>query len=482
MTKVLFAASEAVPYIKTGGLADVTGSLPAYFDRTEVDARIILPKYACMDAKWRTEIRFLCHFYVDLGWRKQYAGLFVSEYQGVKYYFIDNEFYFGGPQPYHLIHEDMEKFAYFSKAVLEALRHMDFVPDIIHCHDWQTGLLPVYLDTLYRREPLYQNIRTVFTIHNLKFQGRWHLKGMQDMTGLPEYLFTSDFLEFYGEGNCLKGGVLFSDYVTTVSPSYAREITTPEGGEGMDGLFRSRGERLVGIINGIDTREFDPETDPLITEKYAASDPELFRKKEVNKQAFQEAEGLRVDPGVFLIGIVSRMTDQKGFDIIDYILEELLASRNFQLAVLGTGESRFEEAMLYFKDRYPDRITATIGYSEEKAHRIYASCDAFLMPSLFEPCGLSQLISMRYGTTPIVRETGGLIDTVQAYNEYEKIGTGFSFNHYNAHEMYGTILYARDVFKNHHSEWEALVRRMMSVDFSWGASARKYEELYRRLS
>ena len=481
MTNVLFASSEAVPYIKTGGLADVAGTLPAYFDREQFDVRIILPKYTCMEKKWQKDLVFLCHFYVDLGWRKQYAGLFKAEHLGVTYYFIDNEFYFGGAQPYHLIHEDMEKFAYFSKAVLEAIRHMDFAPDILHCHDWQTGLTPVYLKTIYQNDPKLKSLKTVFTIHNLKFQGRWHLRGMQDMTGLPEYLFTPEYLEFYGEGNCLKGGVIFSDLVTTVSPSYAAEIRTPEGGEGLDGLFRNRGSRLCGIINGIDEREYDPDNDPLIFSHFNADDPDLLEKKQANKTALQEEAGMPVNPKKFLIGIVGRMTDQKGFDIIAYMLEEMLSSGRYQFAVLGTGEERYQDMFRFFAGKYPDRIIVTVGYSVELAHKIYASCDAFLMPSLFEPCGLSQIISMRYGTVPMVRETGGLKDTVEAYNEYEKKGTGFSFANYNAHEMYGMILYAYDLYQNHPDEWEALMRRIMKLNFSWHTSVEQYAKLYRRL-
>lgn len=482
MKKVLLAASEAVPFMKTGGLADVVGALPSYYDPEEVDARIILPKYACMDAKWLTSLTFVCHFYVDLGWRRQYAGLFKAEYRGIRYYFIDNEFYFGGAQPYHLIHEDMEKFSYFCKAVLEAIAYMtDFKPDIIHCHDWQTGLIPVYLKTVYAGDPVRSRIRTVFTIHNLKFQGRWHLKGMQDMTGLPEWLFTSEYLEFYGEGNCMKGGILFADLISTVSPTYAREICTNEGGEGMDGLLRSCGERLVGIVNGIDTREYNPETDPYIKRKFSAQDPGLFVAKEENKRDLQERRELPVDRNKFLIGMVSRITDQKGFDLITYMLEEMLQSGNFQFVILGNGEGKYEETLRYFAGRYGDRLSVTIGYSDEEAHQIYAGADALLLPSLFEPCGLSQLISMRYGTAPIVRETGGLLDTVRAYNEYDGTGTGFSFRNYNAHEMYGTILYALKIFREHPKDWEMLIRHMMREDFSWKTSAEKYEALYQRL-
>lgn len=482
MKRVLLAASEAVPFMKTGGLADVVGALPTYYDPDRIEARIVLPKYACMDKKWMPSLTFVCHFYVDLGWRRQYAGLFKAEYQGIRYYFIDNEFYFGGAQPYHLIHEDMEKFSYFSKAVLEAIPYMDdFHPDIIHCHDWQTALIPVYLKTVYAEDELRSGIRTVFTIHNLKFQGRWHLRGMQDMTGLPEWLFTPEYLEFYGEGNCIKGGILFSDQVTTVSPSYAREICSPEGGEGMDGLLRKCGENLSGILNGIDTREYNPETDPFLHRNYSLQDSDLFPKKEANKGFLQEKHGFPKNRNLFLVGMVSRMTDQKGFDLISYMMEEMLSSGDYQFVFLGTGEGKYEEMLRYFSDRYPERLAVTIGYSEEEAHEIYGGADAFLMPSLFEPCGLSQLICMRYGCAPVVRETGGLLDTVRPYNEFDGSGTGFSFRNYNAHEMYGTLSYALKIFREHPKDWELLIRHMMREEFSWGASAEKYENLYERL-
>lgn len=479
MKKILFAASEAIPFIKTGGLADVTGSLPQYFDKEKFDVRIILPRYLCMEDSLRKNMKFRCHFYVNLGWRKQYAGIFETVCQGITYYFIDNEYYFAGDQPYHNLHEDVEKFAYFSKAVLEALPYLDFCPDIIHCHDWQTGLIPVFLRTVYGDENYYAGIKTVFSIHNMKFQGRWKLQAIMDITGLPKQIFVPDRLESYGEANYLKGGVVYADIVTTVSPTYAYEITTQQGGEGLDGLMRQIDYKLYGILNGIDTRVYDPKRDPALTKNF---DGASFRsEKAENKRALQREMGLEEDEDVMLIGIVSRMTSQKGFDLIAYIMDELMEQEQVQLAVLGTGEEQYENMFRYFEQKYPKRIKANIFYSEDVAHRIYASCDTFLMPSQFEPCGLSQMMSMRYGTIPIVRETGGLKDTVQPYNEYDHTGTGFSFCNYNAHEMLGIIRYAIVVYQTQKKEWEGLMRRAMQQDYSWEASVACYARLYQSL-
>lgn len=479
MKRILFAASEAVPFIKTGGLADVTGSLPQYFDKEEYEVRIILPKYLCIEEEMRRKMRFLCHFYVNLGWRKQYAGIFEAEYQGITYYFVDNEYYFAGEHPYHNLHEDVEKFAYFSKAVLEALPYLDYCPDIIHCHDWQTGLIPVFLHTLYGDENYYAGIKTVFSIHNMKFQGRWRLQAVMDVTGLPEQIFVPDKLESYGEANYLKGGVIYADAVTTVSPTYAFEITTQQGGEGLDGLMREKSDKLYGILNGIDTEVYNPQTDTYIRAQFNEKD--VVRQKAKNKAALQDEMGLEQNPEAMLIGIVSRMTSQKGFDLIAYIMDELMEQENVQFVVLGTGEEQYENMFRYFEEKYPKRLKANIGYSEDVAHRIYASCDTFLMPSLFEPCGLSQMMSMRYGTIPIVRETGGLKDTVLPYNEYEHTGNGFSFANYNAHEMLHVIRYALEIFEKRRAEWEGLMKRAMEEDNSWENSAKCYQKLYLQL-
>ena len=475
---VLFVSSEAVPFIKTGGLADVAGSLPKYFDKERYDVRVMLPKYLCIPEKWRNQMKYVTHFYMDLAWRSQYVGVLEMEYAGVHYYFIDNEFYFAGPKPYGYIHEDIEKFAFFSKAALSAMPLLNFKPDIVHCHDWQTGLVPVYMKERFHEGEFFRDMKSVITIHNLKFQGIWDLKKVKDITGLPPYFFTSDKLEAYGDANYLKGGIVYADAVTTVSESYAQEIKTPFYGEHLDGLMRARSNCLTGIVNGIDYDEFNPETDKRIVANY---NQKTFRKEKVkNKKALQQELGLEVNDKKFMIGIVSRLTDQKGFDLIAYMMDQI-CTEDVQLVILGTGESQYENMFRHFAWKYPGRVSANIYYSEDMSHKIYASCDAFLMPSLFEPCGLSQLMSLRYGTVPIVRETGGLKDTVEPYNEYESTGTGFSFANYNAHEMMNTINYAKHVYYNNKREWNKIVDRGMLKDFSWTSSAGKYEKLYDNL-
>ena len=478
MKKVLFVASESVPFIKTGGLADVAGSLPKYFDKKEFDVRVMIPKYACIPEEWKQKMQYNTHFYIDLAWRKQYVGILEMEYEGIKFYFVDNEFYFAGDKPYGYTHEDIEKFAFFCKASLSALPSLGFRPDIIHCHDWQTGLIPVYLHDMFMENDFYHGIKTIMTIHNLKFQGIWDLKKVQDITGLNQSFFASDKLEAYGDANYLKGGIVYADLVTTVSESYAEEIKMPFYGEKLDGLMRARSNCLSGIVNGLDYDEWNPETDNLIYTNYSAKN---FRKEKVkNKRGLQKELGLAQDDRKFMVGIVSRLTDQKGLDLVDYVIEEICAE-DVQLVVLGTGEEKYEHLFRHFEWKYHDRVSANIYYSNERSHKIYAACDAFLMPSLFEPCGLSQLMSLRYGTIPIVRETGGLKDTVEPYNEYEGTGTGFSFANYNAHEMLNTINYAKDVYYNRKREWNKMIDRAMAVDFSWNNSAVKYADLCRGL-
>lgn len=474
MEKILFVASESTPFIKTGGLADVVGSLPKCFNKEKYDVRVIIPKYLCIPQEKLENIRFLTNFYVNLSWRSQYAGIFVTEVDGITFYLIDNEYYFAGPRPYGNIYEDIEKFAFFSKAALMALPAIDFHPDIIHCHDWQTGVVPVLLKESFRDNPFYQGIKSVMTIHNLKFQGRWELQKIKDVLGLPDYYFTSDKLEFYGDGDFLKGGIVFADAITTVSKTYAEEIKTQEYGEGLEGLLKSKSNNLRGIVNGIDYEEFNPATDPYIYKQY---DARSFRKeKSKNKRALQEEFGLEKDDKAFLIGIVSRLTDQKGFDLIDQAMDQL-CGMHVQIIVLGTGQEWYENMFRHYEWKYQGKVSANIYYSEEVSHKIYAGADAFLMPSLFEPCGLSQLISFRYGTIPIVRETGGLKDTVEPYNEFESSGTGFSFRNYNAKEMLDIISYALKIYGNKR-EWNKLIDRAMATDFSWKKSAASYEEMY----
>lgn len=415
---------------------------------------------------------------MDLAWRSQYVGILKMEYDGITYYFIDNEYYFSGPKPYGDICYDMEKFAFFSRAALSALPVIDFRPDIIHCHDWQTGLIPVFLKDTFSQGQFYQGIKTIMTIHNLKFQGIWDAKTVKDMVGLADYYFTPDKLLHYKDANFLKGGIVYADYVTTVSDTYAEEIKQPFYGETLDGLMCARSNSLFGIVNGIDYDVYNPETDPYIVQNYSAQN---FRKEKIkNKRALQQQLGLEQDDKRFMIGIVSRLTSQKGLDLIQCVMDEI-CSDGIQFVILGTGEEQYENMFRHYDWKYNNTVSANIYYSEELSHRVYAACDAFLMPSLFEPCGLSQLISLRYGTVPIVRETGGLKDTVEPYNEYESKGTGFSFANYNAHEMLNTIRYAEHVYYNKKREWNKIIDRGMARDFSWNSSARKYEELYTRL-
>ena len=400
--KILFVASECVPFIKTGGLADVVGSLPKDIDPEYYDVRVMIPKYSCMKQEVKDQMEYVTHFYMDYHWKSEYVGVLKTVKNGITFYFIDNEGFFTTDKPYT---DDplfeITRFAYFSKACLSALQPIGFRPDLIHCHDWQTGLVPVYLKERFADNEFYQGIKTVMTIHNLKFQGKWNVKDVEDITGLSGYYFTPDKLEAYKDANLLKGGLVYADAITTVSPTYAEEIKTQFYGEGLDGLMNARANDL--------------------------------RVK--NKIALQKELGLKQDEKCFMIGIVSRLTDQKGFDLIAYVLEEMLSLDAIQIVVLGTGEERYENMFRYFDWKYNDKISANIYYSDELSHKIYAASDAFLMPSLFEPCGLSQLMSLRYGTLPIVRETGGLKDTVEPYNEYENTGTGFTFANYKRSSM-----------------------------------------------
>ena len=478
MKKVLFIASECAPFVKTGGLADVTGTLPKYFDKDKYEVRVIIPNYKCIKPEWKERMNFVTNFYMDMAWRSQYVGIMEMEYEGIQYYFIDNEYYFAGDKPYGYIHEDVEKFAFFSKAALSILPVVGYQPDIVHCHDWQTGLVPVYLKDSFHESEFYANMKSIMTIHNLKFQGVWNIDTVQDATGLDMSYFTPDKLEAFGDANYLKGGIVYADRITTVSRTYAEEIKTPFYGEHLDGLMRARAGELTGIVNGLDYNEWNPQKDPLIKDHYSVGNFRLNKGK--NKLVLQKELGLPEDKKVMMIGIVSRLTDQKGFDLIDCIMDELCQDA-VQIVVLGTGEERYENMFRHFAWKYGDKVAACIYYSDAMAHKIYAASDAFLMPSLFEPCGLSQLMSLRYGTLPIVRETGGLKDTVEPYNEYEETGTGFSFTNYNAHEMLEAIRYAEEIYYDRKRSWNKIVELAMQADFSWESSAKQYEHLYDEL-
>ncbi|MDY6309106.1 MAG: glycogen synthase GlgA [Oribacterium sp.] len=475
MKNILMLASEAVPFIKTGGLADVVGSLPKTIDKRYFDCRVMIPKYMCIPWDWRQNMQYVTHFYMDYLGQSRYVGVLKYELDGITYYFIDNESYFSGDKPYGDWYWDLEKFCFFCYAALSALPLLDWHPDIIHCHDWQTGLVPVLLKDRFAGGEYYRSIKSVITIHNLKFQGVWDVKTIQRFTQLSDYYFTPDKLECKKDGNLLKGGIVYADAITTVSETYAEEIKMPFYGEGLDGLLRARDHDLRGIVNGIDYDAWNPATDKYLFKNYDAKN---FRKEKVkNKTALQEQLGLTVDPKVFMIGICSRLTDQKGLDLIECVMDEICQDA-IQFVVLGTGDEKYENMFRHYDWKYHDKVSAQIYYSNEISHKIYGACDAYLMPSLFEPCGLSQLIALRYGTVPIVRETGGLKDTVQPYNEYEDQGTGFSFSNYNAHEMLHAIRYAEGVYYDHKREWNKMIDREMATDYSWSTSASKYQELY----
>ena len=480
MKKILFAASECVPFIKTGGLADVCGALPKEFDKKYWDVRVVIPNYSCIPEKYRDKFAYVAHFYMNAGpyIQNKYVGILKYELDGITYYFIDNQEYFTCAVPYGDIRYDIEKFVFFDKAVLSMLPHIDFHPDIIHCHDWETGLVPVYLKNEFAADPFFWGIKSIVTIHNLRFQGVWDIKTMKALTGFSADLFTPDKLEFNKDANMLKGGLVYADYITTVSDTYANEIQTPYYGEGLNGLLSARHFDMQGIVNGIDYKVYDPETDSKIYTNYSKSD--FRKKKSQNKTKLQEELGLAVDKKRYMIGLISRLTDQKGLDLINYAMEGLVDEFT-QFVVIGTGDPKYENMFRHYAWKYPDRVSANICYSDDLAHKLYAAADAFLMPSRFEPCGLTQLISFRYGTVPIVRETGGLKDTVQPFNEYDNVGDGFSFTNYNADEMLHVINYSKHIFYDRKRQWNQMVERGMANDFSWNASKFRYEGLYNYL-
>lgn len=476
--KILYVSPEAAPFSKTGGLGDVAGSLPIALCEKGVDARVIVPLYRCIAQEYKDQMTYINHIYINMGWRKQYCGVFKLEKDGCIFYFVDNEFYFNGDKPYDYIHLDCEKFIFFSKAVLSLLPTLDFRPDVINCNDWQTAPIPVFLDT-FLDNPFYRGIKTVMTIHNLKYQGRWNLNKIKDFMGIGDYYFTSDKLEYYKDANLLKGGLAYADKITTVSESYAEEIQTQWYGEGLDGLISARKNDLLGIVNGISYTEWNPEKDNMIFANYGKAD--FSEKKKQNKTQLQQLLNLPVNENIFTVGIVSRLTDQKGFDLVATALEELCAG-GMQIILLGTGDEKYENLFRHYAWKYPDKVSANIYFSNDMSHKIYAGCDAFLMPSAFEPCGLSQIISMRYGTLPVVRETGGLKDTVIPYNEFTKEGTGFSFKNYSAQDMVHVLKYAMQVYYDDKQSWNTLAENAMSTDYSWSVSADKYIKMYEELS
>ena len=476
--KILFAASECVPFIKTGGLADVVGALTPVLKAQGADVRVILPLYAAIPQEYVNQMKLECEFEVELCWRRQYCGIKSLEYQGVTFYFVDNQYYFGRSYIYGLGGDEYERFGFFDRAVIDALVHLDFKPDVVHCHDWQTGMIPALLKIQYAQYPFYQDMKTVYTIHNLQYQGVFPIKAVQDTLGLGDSLFTSDKLECYGCANYMKAGLVYADELTTVSPSYADEIQTAFYGERLDGLLRARKDQLVGILNGIDINDYDPAKDPQI---YANYDPYHLGGKEICKQELQKELGLEVDPTVPLVGIISRLSNQKGFDLIECVIRELMAT-GIQLVVLGMGEAKYTNLFSWAESEYPGRLATRFAMNHQLAHRIYAGSDMFLMPSQFEPCGLSQMIAMRYGSVPIARETGGLRDTVLSYNKFTDEGNGFTFFNYNAHDMLHTVRRAVHYYNNNRDVWYRLIVRGMTGDYSWYSSAGKYMALYEEVT
>lgn len=474
--QIVFASAECAPFVKTGGLGDVTGSLPAALVRAGAEVIVMVPKYATIKDEYKAQMEHFADFYVSLGWRNEYCGLEKLEHDGVTYMFIDNERYFARDYPYGFF-DDGERFAFFSKAITESLQHLPagFECDILHCNDWQTALAPVFLREFYQGLPLYDRVKTVFSIHNVAFQGQFSDTVMEDILGVAHIPAAASQLRCDACSiNYMLGALHYADAITTVSPTYAGEIQTPEFGEGLDGVLRERSYALQGILNGIDVTGFDPATDKRIAANYTVDDR---AGKAVCKAKLQEELGLEVRDDRPLMVMVTRLTRQKGMDLVMYALDRILAG-GVQVAVLGTGDRDYEDGLRYFQDKYPGTMAARIEFDPALSQRMYAAADMFLMPSKFEPCGLSQIIAMRYGTLPIVRETGGLKDTVQPYNEFTGEGTGFSFSNFNGDEMGDAVFRAARLFWDNREAWNQLVTQAMSQDFSWTRSADKYLDLY----
>ena len=469
--KVLYAASEAYPYAMSGGLADVAGALPKALRRRLIGCRIIMPLYGSIPKEMREKMVFITSVTVPVSWRRQYCGIFEAHLNGVIYYLLDNQYYFKRDGLYGH-YDDAARFAFFSRAILEALPHIGFKPDIIHCNDWQTALVPVYLNAYYRNNPFYYDTKTVFTVHNIQYQGKYGKEILGDVFGLGAN--DEHIIEYDGCVNLMKGAFASADRITTVSPTYAREIMHPYYAHGLDGILRELSEKVVGIVNGIDTDVYNPETDDLIYENFSAAD---MSGKAVNKQCLQQEMGLPENPDVPLIGIVSRLVNHKGFDLVKCVFEDMLR-QDIQVAVLGSGEWEFEAFFGEMAAKYPEKVSFRTGFIPRLAHRIYAGADLFLMPSKSEPCGLAQMVALRYGTIPIVRETGGLNDTIK--DSDDGIGNGFTFANYNAHEMLNTVERAVDGYKNKDG-WQILKKRAMDSDNSWAKSAGDYIRLYKQI-
>ena len=478
---VAFIGSECYPFVKTGGLGDVMYALPKALAKLNLDVKVILPRYKCIPQKYQEKMEYRGSFYMDLcaDGKQYYVGIMEYQEDGVVYDFIDNDEFFSWGDPYTNLIDDIPKFCYFGKAALAALNYLDWTPDIVHCHDWQAALVPLYLRTCFSDTNVGRAI-AVLTIHNLRFQGVYDRKTIQYWSGLPDYVFNKDcMIQNWLDANMLKGGITYSNKVTTVSNTYAWEIQTEEYGEGLEEHLRYHNNKVLGIVNGIDTDIWNPATDKLLASKYDAES--AIKNKKANKKALQESLGLDVDDNKMVIGLISRLTNQKGLDLVNDVIPGIMDG-NTQGVVLGTGDAQYEDTFRYYEDKYKGSFCAYIAYNENVAHNIYAGCDALLVPSRFEPCGLTQLISMRYGAVPIVRETGGLKDTVQPYNAFENTGNGFTFDRYESGLLYDAINRAKTLYFENRVYWDDMVVRDMNKDVSWEQSAKQYKDMYVELT
>jgi len=478
---VAFIGSECYPFVKTGGLGDVMYALPKALAKLNLDVKVILPRYKCIPQKYQEKMEYRGSFYMDLcaDGKQYYVGIMEYQEDGVVYDFIDNDEFFSWGDPYTNLIDDIPKFCYFGKAALAALNYLDWTPDIVHCHDWQAALVPLYLRTCFSDTNVGRAI-AVLTIHNLRFQGVYDRKTIQYWSGLPDYVFNKDcMIQNWLDANMLKGGITYSNKVTTVSNTYAWEIQTEEYGEGLEEHLRYHNNKVLGIVNGIDTDIWNPATDKLLASKYDAES--AIKNKKANKKALQESLGLDVDDNKMVIGLISRLTNQKGLDLVNDVIPGIMDG-NTQVVVLGTGDAQYEDTFRYYEDKYKGSFCAYIAYNENVAHNIYAGCDALLVPSRFEPCGLTQLISMRYGAVPIVRETGGLKDTVQPYNAFENTGNGFTFDRYESGLLYDAINRAKTLYFENRVYWDDMVVRDMNKDVSWEQSAKQYKDMYVELT
>ena len=478
---VAFIGSECYPFVKTGGLGDVMSALPKALAKLNLDVKVILPRYKCIPQKFQEKMEYRGSFYMDLcaDGKQYYVGIMEYQEDGVVYDFIDNDEFFSWGDPYTNLIDDIPKFCYFGKAALAALNYLDWTPDVVHCHDWQAALVPLYLRTCFSDTNIGRAI-AVLTIHNLRFQGVYDRKTIQYWSGLPDYVFNKDcMIQNWLDANMLKGGITYSNKVTTVSNTYAWEIQTEEYGEGLEEHLRYHNNKVLGIVNGIDTDIWNPATDKLLSSKYDAES--AIKNKKANKKALQESLGLDVDDGKMVIGLISRLTNQKGLDLVNDVIPVIMDG-NTQVVVLGTGDAQYEDTFRYYENKYKGSFCAYIAYNENVAHNIYAGCDALLVPSRFEPCGLTQLISMRYGAVPIVRETGGLKDTVQPYNVFENTGNGFTFDRYESGLLYDAINRAKTLYFENREYWDDMVIRDMNKDVSWEKSAKQYKDMYVELT